>query len=218
MKYIQISAQTIFLFIAPLIGNAKTTCLDKVKTLELKRNHAVSIGGMWGYFEKNFSLKKIPVEAIQLDSRINKVFFLLSHICETQNGIPLTPLAIYISKNLSNKGEDKFKDELLILGKTPQQIKEWFDFCYYSEHQVSRTLISSEITKAMDQSSALVMRYVRLTEAIPYRNSLKEHLKKIKNLIIDVDHLLSNQPYLSQALEETSHFLYWDDLSEGDVG
>ncbi|MCH2392888.1 MAG: hypothetical protein MK238_10195 [Nitrospinales bacterium] len=53
MKYIQISAQTIFLFIMPLIGNAETTCLDKVKTLELKRNHAVSIGGMWGYFEKN---------------------------------------------------------------------------------------------------------------------------------------------------------------------
>ena len=78
-------------------------------------------------------LKKIPVEAIQLDSRINKIFFLLSHLCETQNGIPLTPLAIYISKNLSNKGEDKFKDELLLLGKTPQQIKEWFDFCYYSK-------------------------------------------------------------------------------------
>ena len=103
MKYIQISAQTIFLFIMPLIGNAETTCLDKVKTLELKRNHAASIGGMWGYFEKNFNLKKIPVEAIQLDSRINKIFFLLSHLCETQNGIPLTPLAIYISKNLSNK-------------------------------------------------------------------------------------------------------------------
>ena len=62
MKYILISSQTIFLFIMPLIGNAETTCLDKVKTLELKRNRAVSIGGMWGYFEKNFNLKKIPVE------------------------------------------------------------------------------------------------------------------------------------------------------------
>ena len=48
MKYIQISTQTIFLFIMPLIGNAETTCLDKVKTLELKRNYAVSIGGMCG--------------------------------------------------------------------------------------------------------------------------------------------------------------------------
>ena len=218
MKYIQISAQTIFLFIMSLIGNAETTCLDKVKTLELKRNHAVSIGGMWGYFEKNFNLKKIPVEAIQLDSRINKIFFLLSHLCETQNGIPLTPLAIYISKNLSNKGEDKFKDELLLLGKTPQQIKEWFEFSNYSENHASRTLINSEIQKAIDQSATLIMRYVQLTEIIPHGNSLKESFQKMKNLTIDVDHLLSNQPYLSQALEETSHFLYWDDLSEGDVG
>ena len=218
MKYIQISAQTIFLFIMPLIGNAETTCLDKVKTLELKRNHAVSIGGMWGYFEKNFNLKKIPVEAIQLDSRINKIFFLLSHLCETQNRIPLTPLAIYISKNLSNKGEDKFKDELLLLGKTPQQIKEWFEFSNYSENHASRTLINSEIQKAIDQSATLIMRYVQLTEIIPHGNSLKESFQKMKNLTIDVDHLLSNQPYLSQALEETSHFLYWDDLSEGDVG
>ncbi|SVB57494.1 uncharacterized protein METZ01_LOCUS210348 [marine metagenome] len=218
MKYIQISAQTIFLFIMPLIGNAETTCLDKVKTLELKRNHAASIGGMWGYFEKNFNLKKIPVEAIQLDSRINKIFFLLSHLCETQNGIPLTPLAIYISKNLSNKGEDKFKDELLLLGKTPQQIKEWFEFSNYSENHASRTLINSEIQKAIDQSATLIMRYLQLTEIIPHGNSLKESFQKMKNLTIDVDHLLSNQPYLSQALEETSHFLYWDDLSEGDVG
>ena len=218
MKYIQISAQTIFLFIMPLIGNAETTCLDKVKTLELKRNHAASIGGMWGYFEKNFNLKKIPVEAIQLDSRINKIFFLLSHLCETQNGIPLTPLAIYISKNLSNKGEDKFKDELLLLGKTPQQIKEWFEFSNYSENHASRTLINSKIQKAIDQSATLIMRYVQLTEIIPHGNSLKESFQKMKNLTIDVDHFLSNQPYLSQALEETSHFLYWDDLSEGDVG
>ena len=119
MKYIQIFVQIIFLLSIPLMGNAETTCLDKVKALELKRNHAVSIGGMWGYFEKNFSLKKIPTEAIQIDSRINKLFFLLNHLCETQNGIPLTPLAIYLSKNISQKGEDQFKDELLVLGKTP---------------------------------------------------------------------------------------------------
>ena len=49
-------------------------------------------------------------------------------------------------------------------------------------------------------------------------NSPKESFQKMKTLMIGVDHLLSNQPYLSQALEETLHFLYWDDLSEGDVG
>ncbi len=103
MKYIQIFAQTILLFTIPIIGNAKTPCLDKVMTLDLKRNHAVSIGGIWGYFEKNFNLGKIPTDTIQLDSRVNKVFFLLKHLCKTREGVPLTPLAIYHQKIFQKK-------------------------------------------------------------------------------------------------------------------
>ena len=217
MKYIQTFVQTIFLLSIPLLGNAEATCLDKVKVLELKRNYAVSIGGMWGYFEKNFNLKKIPTEAIQIDSHINKLFFILSHLCETQNGIPLTPLAIYLSKNISQKGEDQFKDELLVLGKTPEQINEWFDFYRYAESHASRTLLNSKIQKAIDQSTALIMRYVQLAETIPNENRLKDPSQKMKALVTDLDNLLTSQPYLSQALEETSHFLYWD-ISEGDLG
>ena len=217
MKYIQILVQTIFLLSIPLLKNAEATCLDKVKELELKRNYAVSIGGMWGYFEKNFSLKKVPTEAIQIDSRINKLFFILNHLCETQNGIPLTPLAIYLSKNISQKGEDQFKDELLVLGKTPEQINEWFDFYRYAESHASRTLLNSKIQKAIDQSTALIMRYVQLAETIPNENRLKDPSQKMKALVTDLDNLLTSQPYLSQALEETSHFLYWD-ISEGDLG
>ena len=217
MKYIQILAQTIFLLSIPLLKNAEATCLDKVKELELKRNYAVSIGGMWGYFEKNFSLKKVPTEAIQIDSRINKLFFILNHLCETQNGIPLTPLAIYLSKNISKKGEDQFKNELLVLGKTPEQINEWFDFYRYAESHASRTLLNSKIQKAIDQSTALIMRYVKLTEANPHEKRSKNPSQKIKVLVTDLDNLLTTQPYLSQALEETSHFLYWD-ISEGDLG
>ena len=217
MKYIQTFVQTIFLLSIPLLGNAEATCLDKVKVLELKRNYAVSIGGMWGYFEKNFNLKKIPTEAIQIDSRINKLFFILSHICETQNGIPHTPLAIYLSKNISQKGEDQFKDELLVLGKTPEQINEWFDFYRYAESHASRTLLNSKIQKAIDQSTALIMRYVQLAKTIPNENRLKDPSQKMKALVTDLDNLLTSQPYLRQALEETSHFLYWD-ISEGDLG
>ena len=55
--------------------NTETSCLNRVEALELKRDNAVSSSGVWGYFEKNFNLEKIPLEAIQLDSRINKFFF-----------------------------------------------------------------------------------------------------------------------------------------------
>ena len=217
VKYIQLLAQTILLFIVFLFGNTEAACLKKVKTLELKRNYAVSIGGIWGYFEKNFNLKKIPTEAIQLDSRINKLFFILYHLCETQNGVPLTPLAIYLSKNISQKGEEQFKEELLVLGKTPQQIKEWFDFYSYSKDHAFRILLGSKIQKAIDLSTNLVTRYLQLASTIPNENRSKESAQKMKTLITDLDKLIVNQPYLSQGLRETSHFLYWD-ISEGDLG
>ena len=40
-----------FLLAIPLFGNAKTTCLDKVAVLELKRDHAISSSGVWDYFD-----------------------------------------------------------------------------------------------------------------------------------------------------------------------
>ena len=217
MKYIQISIKTFCLLTLLLFGNAEATCFKKVAALELTRDHAVTNGGIWGYFEKNFTLNKIPAEALQVDSRINKIFFLLNHLCETQSGVPLTPLAIYISKNISKKGEDKFKDELLMIGKTPQRIKEWFDFCEYALNHASRKLLHSEIQKAIDQSTPLIMRYVQLTKIKPSGNSPEKHFQKVNILLEQLDQLLTSQPYLRKALEETSHYLYWD-ISEGDLG
>ncbi len=104
-----------------------------------------------------------------------------------------------------------------MLGKTPQRIKEWFDFCEYALNPVSRKLLNSEIQKAIDQSNPLVMRYVQLTEIKSSGNSLEKYFQKIKILLEQADQLLTNQPYLRKALEETSHYLYWD-MSEGDLG
>ena len=73
MKCSQIFVQAIMAIVTN--GNAETSCLNRVEALELKRDNAVSSSGMWAYFEKNFNLEKIPLEAIQLDSRINKFFF-----------------------------------------------------------------------------------------------------------------------------------------------
>ena len=55
MKYIRVFTQTFFLIAIPLLGNAETICLDKIKVLELKRNHAVSDGGMWVTLKKTLT-------------------------------------------------------------------------------------------------------------------------------------------------------------------
>ena len=155
--------------------------------------------------------------AIQLDSRINKILFLLNHLCNTRNGIPLTPLAIYLSENLATKGEIEFKAELLSIGKTPKQINKWFEFCRYAENHMSRTLIMDRIKIATDQSTPLVEEYVQLAGIISRKASPRKSLKMARKLTVKLDQFLYNQPYIAQALEETSHVPYLD-ITEGDLG
>ena len=70
MKYVQIFIQIILLIALATTGNAGPTCSDKVRQLELKKENVPIV------FMK---------EGMQLDSRVNKILFLLNHLCETQN-------------------------------------------------------------------------------------------------------------------------------------
>ena len=69
----------------------------------------------------------------------------------------------------------------------------------------------------MDQSTPLVIRYVQLTKIKSSESSPEKYFQKIKIQMEETDQILMKQPYLRKALEETSHYLYWD-ISEGDLG
>ena len=217
MRYLYIFLQITLIAVLVTNVSAKPICLDQLRQIELKKEDIDSNRGIWEYFEKNRDLKKRSVDAIQLDSRINKILFLLNHLCDTQSGIPLTPLAIYLSQNISEKGEGKFKSELLAIGKTPRQIDKWFAFCRYAESRVSRTLVIAKIQTAINQSIPLILRYVKIADVISRGDPPEDSLQKVNTLTINIDQFLFNQPYLAQALEETSHVPYWD-ITEGDLG
>jgi len=210
MQYIQSIALTFLLFFYVTSTNAEPSCLELVKQLDKRRNIISSNGGMWGYFERVPKLRARSVEAIQLDSRINKIFFALGHLCATENGIPLNDLATYIGGNVSEKGINEFKSELLLLGKTPQQIKIWFEFYHYAQKHKSRTLKISKIHNALDKSTLYIEKYTQLAEGISRGDSPEIILEKTRALNFNIDILLTQQPYLTQALEEISHFPYWD--------
>ena len=209
MMHLQLIIKTCLLLLFLFPAHAETSCFDFVQKLKNKTNKAFSNGGMWGYFERTPELRKRSANAIQLDSRINKIFFILNYLCETEKGIPLNDLAAYISHNLAKKGKSEFKSELLLLGKTPQQIEIWFEFYRYAQPHKSRTLKISKIQSALDQSAHLIERYVQLTEGI-FQGSSSELVIKTQTLSISIDKILSQQPYLAQALEEISHVPYWD--------
>jgi len=196
------------LFVSTALANPP--CQELVNPLKKNSDSITSNGGLWGYFEKDLFLKNHSPQAIQLDSRINKIFFTLNYLCETKDGIPLNDLATYISRSIYNKGEAAFKAELISLGKTSQQIKNWFDFFEYAQSHRSRTLNLSSIQATINRSIPLIENYTSLTNNINRSNSSKVILKKTLKLIDQIDSFFSSDPYITQALDEISHVPYWD--------
>ena len=189
---------------------ASPSCHELVAPL-IKTNDSIALnGGLWGYFEKDPFLRKYSTEAVQLDSRINKVFFLLNYLCETKNGIPFNDLATYISRSIANKGEPAFKEELIILGKTSKQINNWFNFFMFAQSHRFRTLNSSTIRATINKAIPLINNYVSLEKNINQSIQSKVILKNTGALRIKIDRFLSSDPYITQALDEISHVPYWD--------
>ena len=189
---------------------ASPSCHELVAPL-IKTNDSIALnGGLWGYFEKDPFLRKYSTQAVQLDSRINKVFFLLNYLCETKNGIPFNDLATYISRSIANKGEPAFKEELIILGKTSKQINNWFNFFMFAQSHRFRTLNSSTIRATINKAIPLINNYVSLEKNINQSNQSKVILENAVALIIKIDGFLSSDPYITQALDEISHVPYWD--------
>ena len=189
---------------------ASPSCHELVAPL-IKTNDSIALnGGLWGYFEKDPFLRKYSTQAIQLDSRINKVFFLLNYLCETKNGIPFNDLATYISRSIANKGEPAFKEELIILGKTSKQINSWFNFFMFAQSHRFRTLNLSTIQATINKAIPLINNYVSLEKNINQSNQSKVILKNTGALRIKIDRFFLGDPYITQALDEISHVPYWD--------
>ena len=210
-------AKNILVFFQPLLlaifmstAFANSPCHELVAPL-IKANDSIALnGGLWGYFEKDPFLRKYSTQAVQLDSRINKVFFLINYLCKTKNGIPFNDLASYMSRSIAKKGEPAFKAELTIFGKTSKQIKGWFDFFKFAQSHRFRTLNSSIIRTTINRAIPLINNYTSLEKKINQSIQSKVILKNTAALRDKIDRFLSSDPYITQALDEISHVPYWD--------
>ena len=209
-KYLRIFLQSILIVLFSSNTFADPTCKESITPLLKSTNKVQLNGGLWEYFEKDTFLQKHSAEAIQLESRINKIFFTLNYLCETQDGIPFNDLATYLSQSISKKGEVAFKAELITLGKTTQQIKNWFDFFKYAQSHRFRSLDSSLIQSTINRSIPLINNYTSMTKNIDHAKSSQSLFKKTRKLIDQIDAFLSTDPYITKALDEISHVPYWD--------
>ena len=82
---------------------------------------------------------------------------------------------------------------------------------------MERAIVHSDLTKNEIQPQLLLEKYIELVKLDIKHFFPEESLQKVQTLTINIDQFLFNQPYLAQALEETSHVPYGD-ITEGDLG
>ena len=187
-----------------------TKCYDQIKPLHLERERVAELDGMWGLFEKNRGLQNNSVTAINLDRKVNSIIFHLEYLCETLNGIPMNEVARYVRDGINKYGEDSFRKELIILGKSEADIKVWFEFTNFSLKNEERLLNLNTVFESIKNSSPFINSYVSLAQKINRREIDDSIVKNVSELSSKIELFFKTDKYMNQALTENKNIPYVD--------
>jgi hypothetical protein len=190
-----------------------STCLKQVVPLKDLREQVAELDGIWGLYQKNSELQDRSALSINLDKAVNSIIFHLEFLCDTIDGIPFDELSDYVSVNLAEKGEEKFKEELIILGKNEGQIKVFFDFAKFAVANRYRVLDTKKIVHSIQSAHPLIKSYLELAKRIDRKEDMSLVVKTTQSLTEQIDSFFKTDPYMSQALHENSQipFADWDE-------
>lgn len=184
-------------------------CNTQLAPLKKTKNAIIGDGGMWALFEHSKVLQEKSSKAIQLDSKVQQLVWLLDYLCKTTEGVPLNELATYLTQNLKEKTKPQFKQELVILGKTEAEIDIWFIFSDVSLKNETRQLDLKTVYNSIQKSLPLLLEYKSLAEEAD-QSPNKKQIESVNNLYQKIEQLESSDPYLAQALLETAQVPHWD--------
>jgi hypothetical protein len=215
-RYIVVSILLIFLS-TPSFANKKKipSCHKNITPLHIERERVAELDGIWGLFEKNSALKGNSAIAIDLDKKINSIIFHLQYLCDTLHGIPMNEIARYVRDGINAKGEDGFREELIVLGKTDAEIDIWFEFTRFSIKNKDRPLKLKSILKSIHDSTHFIHSYASLAQNLDRRKIEKSFTKvSVKNQVIkltkSIEKFFQSDTYMKKALTENAKVPYYD--------
>jgi len=204
----------IFLFGIPNIifanQNPISECHSQITPLHQERDKVAQLDGIWGLFEKNNELQGNSVLAINIDRKINSIIFHLKYLCDTLNGIPMNEVARYVRKGIEEKGENRFRKELIDLGKPETEIDIWFAFTQFSLKNKERSLDLESIANSIKKAVPFIDFYVSIAEKINNQEIDDSIIKSVEKLSNQVDNFFLSDKYMNQALTENSNIPYVD--------
>ena len=190
-----------------------STCGKQIIPLKELGEQVAELDGVWGLFQKNPELQDNSALSINLDKSVNSIIFHLEFLCDTIDGIPFDELSDYVSVSLAEKGAEKFKQELIILGKNEGQIKVWFEFSKFAVANRYRALDPEKISHSIQVSQPLIKSYLELAKRIDRKENIESVIKETKSLTDQIENFFKTDPYMSQALHENAQIpsADWDE-------
>ena len=189
------------------------TCRKQIIHLKDLREQVAELDGIWGLFQKRPELQGNSALSINLDRSVNSIIFHLEFLCDTIDGIPFDELSDYVSVSLAEKGAEKFKQELIILGKNEGQIKVWFEFSKFAVANRYRALDPEKISHSIRLSHPLIKSYLELAKRIDRKQDIGSVIEEVKILTGQIKIFFKTDPYMSQAIHENAQIPYadWDE-------
>ena len=189
------------------------TCRKQIIQLKDLGEQVAELDGIWGLFQKRSELQGNSALSINLDRSVNSIIFHLEFLCDTIDGIPFDELSDYVSESLAEKGAEKFKQELIILGKNEGQIKVWFEFSKFAVANRYRALDPEKISHSIRLSHPLIKSYLELAKRIDRKQDIGSVIEEVKILTGQIKIFFKTDPYMSQAIHENAQIPYadWDE-------
>jgi len=204
----------IFLLATPNIifadQNSISKCHSQIAPLHQERDKVSQLDGIWGLFEKNSALQGNSVLAINIDKKINSIIFHLKYLCDTLNGIPMNEVARYVRDGIEEKGENRFRKELIDLGKPETEIDIWFSFTKFSIKNKERSLNVGSIADSIKRAVPFIDSYVSIAEKINNQEIDNSIIKSVKKLSNQIDNFFLSDKNMNQALTENRSIPYVD--------
>ena len=190
-----------------------STCRKQIIHLKDLREQVAELDGIWGLFQKRPELQGNSALSINLDRSVNSIIFHLEFLCDTIDGIPFDELSDYVSVSLAEKGAEKFKQELIILGKNEGQIKVWFEFSKFAIANRYRALDPEKISHSIQMSQPFIKSYLELAKRIDKKEGIESVIQKTKSLKEQIEKFFKTDAYMSQAIHENAQIPYadWDE-------
>ena len=189
------------------------TCRKQIIHLKDLGEQVAELDGIWGLFQKRPELQGNSALSINLDRSVNSIIFHLEFLCDTIDGIPFDELSDYVSVSLAEKGAEKFKQELIILGKNEGQIKVWFEFSKFAVANRYRALDPEKISHSIQTSQPLIKSYLELAKRIDRKEGIESVIQETKSLKDQIENFFKTDAYMSQAIHENAQIPYadWDE-------